>query len=233
MKYEVEDYEKSLSHINDIINIYPRVVLGDAELDTFVNWFNLALNDGCDIESTVKVVREEKGKGKNKKTVIKALEVTIGDFFVTDQHTREDNKYSADGVSDTVKAAMLTKFLLNMVRIWCNLKRFQPDLFIKCFKPKDIYSFLRLISSYHDEEEEDVLSEYEKIIFKDADSTASSLNTTAFLIYKDAAYTILMPFMNMDASFNEDDPEWFEFAMKGINDRAIESVEDVYKAKAK
>ena len=219
MKYDRFDYEKAIEHWRNIIFVSRRISVAPEGkkktdyLNKFVEWFVMALNDGCDIESDIIL-------HSGKKKADRYTEIRLGDFFVNDSKLNlQKEEYEIDEIN---KVILLVNFLVENIRLWCNLKKMDPNLFISCFKPKNIYEFMRLIST----EDEDC--EFDKAIFAGVDRSASPVSFYSFLRYENAVYKLFMPILELDIKYSEDTPEWFSFAIKTINDRAAHLIEDSF-----
>lgn len=179
MQYTYQEYEKSLQHIKDVAFSAITIVLENESIECFVNWLNLALNDGSDIECSVVYKKANKKKKVNKK-----LSVRLGDFNLDNSPVVTIMK--KDKVVDKTVMVMMINYLTENIRLWCNIKKMDADLFVQCYKPTDIFSFARLMSANKDTCD----SKYEMVIYEGVNLDASIVKQFACLMYTDAKYVL-------------------------------------------
>ena len=218
MRYSYKEYEKSLQHIKDVAFSAITIVLDDETVECFVSWLNLALNDGSDIECSVNYTKAN----KRKKEVAK-ISVHIGDFYLGNGPVANLMKKNKD---DDIKTdiILMINYLSENIRLWCNIKKMDEDLFIQCYKPTDIFSFARLMSANKDTCD----SKYEMVIYEGVDWDASIVKQFSCLMYKDAKYVLAFPMMEIFIEYKEDEPDWYANALRSYNNEIINFIEDVF-----
>ena len=218
MRYTYNDYEKSLQHFKDVAFSAITIVLDDKTVESFVSWLNLALNDGSDIECSVNYTKAN----KRKKEVAK-ISVNIGDFYIDNSPIANLMMKNKD---DDIKTdfILMINYLTENIRLWCNIKKMDEDLFIRCYKPTDLFAFARLMAT----NKEPYDSKYEKVIYEGVDWDASIVKQYVCLMYKESKYVLSFPYVGIFIEYKENNPEWYVSALKTYNNEIINFIEDVF-----
>lgn len=218
MRYSYKEYEKSLQHFKDVAFSAITIVLDDETVECFVSWLNLALNDGSDIECSVNYTKAN----KRKKEVAK-ISVHIGDFYLDNGPVANLMKKNKD---DDIKTdiILMINYLSENIRLWCNIKKMDEDLFIQCYKPTDLFAFARLMATNTDSCD----SKYEKVIYEGVDLIASVVKQCVCLMFKESKYVLSFPSVGIFIEYNENNPEWYVSALKTYNNEIINFIEDVF-----
>lgn len=218
MRYTLNDYEKSLQHIKDVAFSAITIVLDDKSNECFVGWLNLALNDGSDIECSV----DYRKKNKRKKVETK-ISIHIGDFYLDNGPVANLMKKNKN---DDIKTdiILMINYLSENIRLWCNIKKMDEDLFIQCYKPTDLFAFAKLMAANKDSCD----SKYEKVIYDGVEWDASIVKQFVCLMYKEAKYVLSFPFVGIFIEYKENEPEWYVNALKTYNKEIINFIEDAF-----
>lgn len=218
MRYNRFEYTEALKHYDNVIrcvgSIWHFMVeknndkVDNKVIQEFIDWINLALNENCQVPSTI-TFKPSTGKKKS-------FKYKVGDFnYISDMFfdLNED-----DPCLDRI--ILPFDYMLKMIKLWCNLDYVDPQLFIDCCHHSDIFEFMRYFTHFGDEEP----SQFEKAVFKD-DISFMLDEWKPYLEYSDSNYYLCAPLFKVRIKYEDDLEEWYKFAVESICETGKQGIE--------
>lgn len=221
MRYNRFEYTKALEHYRNVFRCvwgiwFSMVSENNDKIDNkvfqeFTDWINLALNENCEIPSTITF--------KSSKRKKKQITYKIGDFFFSSDAFFSVIE-SSDSESSLAYFMSPLDFMLTQIKLWCNLDSIDPKLFVDCCHHSDIFGFMKYLTHLPDEDK----SQFEKAIFDDQYSPSGE-DWNPYLEYSESNYYLNVPLFEIRIKYEDNIEEWYKFAIENICEAGKHKIE--------